>query len=207
MIKLVVISDTHGFHRQMVVPEGDILIHAGDFTDYGTLEQAADFNLWLGQLPHPHKIVIAGNHDFCFESNPQEAKAQLTNGIYLQDQAIEIMGIKFYGSPWTPVFFDWAFMANPGPQMAEIWSKVPKDIDVLITHGPPKGICDLTDQGDSAGCQELLAALNTVKPKYHIFGHIHEGRGIKKNNGITFLNASNIDSNYQKLSPAVVLNI
>ena len=191
----------------MVVPKGDILIHAGDFTDYGTFEQAADFNLWLGQLPHPHKIVIAGNHDFCFESNPQEAKALLTNGIYLQDQEIEIRGIKFYGSPWTPVFFDWAFMANPGPQMANIWSKIPNDTDVLITHGPPKGICDLTDQGDNAGCQELLAALNTVKPKYHIFGHIHEGRGINKNNGITFLNASNIDSNYQKLYPAVVLDI
>jgi len=207
MTTLVLMSDTHSFQQGMHVPEGDILIHAGDMTEFGRLDEVIDFNQWLSKLPHPHKIVIAGNHDLCFEYDSDQAKSMITNANYLQDQELEVMGINFFGSPWTPTFFDWAFMADPGPNIASIWAKIPENIDVLITHGPPFGICDLTEAGSHAGCKDLLDAVSLVKPKYHIFGHIHEGRGIKKAKGMTFVNASNIDARYQQRYPAFVLEI
>jgi Icc-related predicted phosphoesterase len=207
MVKLVIISDTHGMHNGLKLPEGDVLIHAGDITKYGTLEDVRVFNQWLEQFSHPHKIVIAGNHDFCFEDHPKEASGLLTNATYLQDQAVEILGLKFYGSPWTPEFFNWAFMRRRGAEMRAVWEQIPRDTDVLITHGPPQGILDLTQQGEYAGSQELLEALKRVSPRFHIFGHIHEGRGVEKRDGVTFLNASSINANYSRLYPPFVIEV
>src|ERR1051326_8044265 len=102
-MRLVIISDTHGYHRKLTLPAGDLLIHAGDFTRHGSDEDVAEFNDWLGTLPFPHKIIIAGNHDFPFEI--QDGKKLLTNAIYLQDSSVTIDGIKFYGSPPQPRFF------------------------------------------------------------------------------------------------------
>jgi predicted phosphodiesterase len=114
MMKLVVLSDTHGMHRGLSVPDGDILVHAGDITEHGALEAVRAFDAWLGRLPHPVKIVIAGNHDFCFEDTPEEAQACLSSAVYLRDAAVEVDGLRFWGSPWTPRFFEWAFMRERG---------------------------------------------------------------------------------------------
>ncbi len=196
-MKIIAISDTHGLHGSLKIPEGDVLVHAGDLTRHGTLEDVIDFNNFLGTLPHPHKIVVAGNHDFCFENDRKTCEKILTNCIYLQDQEVTIDGVRFYGSHWRPWFYDWAFNLERGPDIRAKWELIPEDTDVLITHGPPYGIEDLTAQGDSAGCQELLEVAEKIKPALHIFGHIHEGYGISSNGVTTFINASSCDQLYQ----------
>jgi len=206
-MKIIALSDTHGFHRSLQIPDGDILIHAGDLCNHGILEEVIDFNNFLNALPHPHKIVIAGNHDFCFEENKAACEKALTNAIYLQDQEITIDGVKFYGSPWQPWFYDWAFNLERGPEIRAKWDLIPEDTDVLITHGPPFGIRDLTFQKDHAGCQDLLAVVERVKPAVHIFGHIHEGYGINVKDGTTFINASSYNHNYQTINQPVVSDL
>lgn len=142
-MKLVCISDTHSLHRRLQsIPDGDVLIHAGDCLGQGTLENIEDFNDWLGSLPHRHKIVIAGNHDWAFQETPELARQALTSAIYLEDSGVEIEGVRFWGSPWTPIFMNWAFMLGRGEPLYEKWQLIPDDTDVLITHGPPQGIGD-----------------------------------------------------------------
>mgnify|MGYP006291605781 CR=1 FL=1 len=205
-MKLIVISDTHGQHRSLEIPDGDVLIHAGDLTRHGTLGDVREFNNFLGTLPHPHKIVIAGNHDFCFEKDRKACEEILTNCIYLQDQEVVIDGVKFYGSPWQPWFYDWAFNLQRGPEIRAKWELIPEDTDVLITHGPPHGIEDMTAQGEHAGCQDLLEVIEEIKPKMHIFGHIHEGYGVTVNRETTFINASSADQLYRLLNPPIVFD-
>ena len=202
-LRIVAISDTHARHKGLSIPPGDILIHAGDMTEMGSLSDVVSFNEFLETLPHPHKIVIAGNHDFCFENRPQEAQALLTNCLYLEDEALEIEGIKFYGSPWQPFFFDFAFQRQRGAEMQEIWNRIPPDTDILITHGPPHGKLDLTNWGVQAGCEELLDAVRQIKPKYHIFGHIHETYGQTSDAQTRFINASVCTLNYQPINPPI----
>jgi Icc-related predicted phosphoesterase len=189
MLRIVCVADTHGFHGRTHVPPGDVLIHAGDCTRHGTLSDLEAFNAWLGTLPHPHKVVIAGNHDFAFQDSPAEARQRLTHAIYLEDTACTLAGLTIYGSPWTPTFSDWAFML-PEEQLAAKWAAIPPGVDVLITHGPPRGILDRTHRGDAAGSATLLARVRAVKPRLHVFGHIHEAAGRADSEGIIFLNAS-----------------
>ena len=203
-IRLVAISDTHGLHRHLTIPDGDILVHAGDITGYGQVEQVADFNEWLGTLPHRHKIVIAGNHDFCFEDQPVETAALLTNCIYLFDEAITLDGLYFYGTPWQPWFFDWAFNLRRGSEIRAKWELIPPETDVLITHGPPLGYGDLTSRGEYVGCADLLESVRQKRPKLHIFGHIHEGYGMTYNQHTTFINASSCTLQYQPAQRPIV---
>jgi Icc-related predicted phosphoesterase len=188
-MRIVCVSDTHGRHRYTEVPDGDILVHGGDVTLHGTLDDVEFFNDWLGTLPHKHKVVIAGNHDFCFQNDPAEARARLTNATYLEDAGCEIAGLKFYGSPWTPLFFDWAFMLSDS-DLAAKWARIPAGLDVLITHGPPHGLLDWTNRDEHAGSSTLLDRVREVKPRLHVFGHIHEAAGRTEVEGTTFLNAS-----------------
>ncbi len=203
-MKIVAISDTHSLHWSLNIPEGDVLVHAGDLTNRGILEEVSEFNTFLGTLPHPHKIVIAGNHDFCFEDYRMDCEEALTNCIYLQDQEVTIDGVRFYGSPWQPWFYDWAFNLERGPEIRAKWDLIPEGIDVLITHGPPYGIGDLTARGDKAGCQDLLEVAEKLKPDLHIFGHIHEGFGVSYNGVTTFINASSCDHLYQPVNQPLI---
>jgi predicted phosphodiesterase len=148
-MRIVCLSDTHGTHERLTVPEGDLLVHAGDFTNLGRPAEIERFDRWLGTLPHPHKLVIAGNHDFLFERKPEKARALLTNARYLQDEACEVNGLRLWGSPWQPWFHDWAFNLARGPELAAKWALVPERIDVLVTHGPPAAILDRTHGGEA----------------------------------------------------------
>src|SRR5436309_2740816 len=131
-MKIVCISDTHNCHDQIKVPDGDILIHAGDATISGTVEQVSAFNAWFSALPHRRKIYIAGNHDWLFEHSNRLARQLLAPEIiYLQDSSAVIDGLKIYGSPWQPRFFDWAFNLDRGAEIAEKWRTIPSDIDIL----------------------------------------------------------------------------
>ncbi|HEV3440701.1 MAG TPA: metallophosphatase domain-containing protein [Gemmata sp.] len=189
-MKIVCISDTHAQHHLIEVPDGDILIHAGDITRHGSLDDVESFNRWLGTLPHRHKVVICGNHDFCFQNQPTEARARITNAIYLEDSGCEIEGLTFYGSPWQPWFGGWAFNLARGEALAAKWAYIPVGVDVLITHGPPEGILDKTMRGDFVGCRDLLSRVLEVKPRLHVFGHIHEAAGQLTIEDTIFVNAS-----------------
>lgn len=210
-MKLVCISDTHSLHHQMpAIPDGDVLIHAGDSLGQGTLENISNLNTWLGTLPHRHKIVIAGNHDWAFQETPERARAALSNAVYLEDSGIEIEGVRFWGSPWTPVFLDWAFMLERGQPLRERWQQIPDDTDVLITHGPSKGFGDAVNIGSrslNTGCQELLARIDQLALKAHVFGHIHEGHGLYRRGDTQLINASTCTLRYQPTNPPIVVHL
>lgn len=208
MARIVCISDTHSYHGEKNIPKGDVLIHAGDITHKGELKIIKDFNEWLGKQPHKHKLVIAGNHDFCFQNEDRaEALKLLTNCTYLEDSQIEIDGLIYYGAPWTPKFGPWAFMEERGKKIAKHWDKINVDTDVLITHGPPYGILDKVRRG-SVGCEELDKAVDNIKPKVHIFGHIHEGYGQLYQDNVLYVNAAICDEYYDPSEhDAIVIDI
>jgi len=204
-MRLVLISDTHGLHHRMPpLPEGDILVHAGDFMNAGyDPHEIISFNKWLGEQPIQYRVVCGGNHDRLFENDPKQARSLLSNAIYLEDSGITIGGLALWGSPYTPEFLHWAFMYPRGEAANEHWDRIPNGLDVLITHGPPYGILDqTTPDGDHLGCERLLEAVQEKRPKVHVFGHIHGGAGTR-NNGITqFVNAAYFNESYRPLEPA-----
>lgn len=206
-VRIVVISDTHGLHRELAVPDGDILVHAGDITRHGELEELFEIDDWLAGLPHRHKLVIAGNHDLCFEEFSGIGAQLLPHATYLQDEAVTIEGLTFYGSPWTPKFFDWAFNLPRGEPLAKKWALIPAGVDVLITHGPPRGHGDYTFQSVKAGCADLLKAVGRARPRYHLCGHIHEAAGQTEEGGTVFINASVVDLHYQLVNQPVVFEL
>jgi predicted phosphohydrolase len=220
-VRLVCISDTHSRHRDIVVPDGDVLVHAGDFTKRGREQEIADFNGWLAELPHRHKLVIAGNHDFLFERAPHVARGMLSNATYLEDSGCEIDGVRFWGSPWQPRFFDWAFNLDRGEPLRKKWERIPDRVDVLITHSPPHGVLDRVWDGQHVGCEELVAALARVRPRVHVFGHIHEAYGVSESTcderdevaalaetaRTRFVNACSCDLEYEPVQPPVVLDL
>jgi predicted phosphodiesterase len=204
-MRLVVISDTHGLHNRIEgLPDGDILIHAGDIMNSGyDPEDIWSFNRWLGEPLFESRIVIGGNHDRFFQNSPEQARALLTNAIYLENSGLTINGKSFWGSPYTPEFFDWAFMYPQGLAARKYWDLIPDGLDVLITHGPPFGILDQVKQGgEHLGCEELLRAVEEKKPKVHIFGHIHGGAGTFDNGVTRFVNAAYLNEQYKPLEPA-----
>jgi len=203
-VRIVAISDTHMQHEGIDVPDGDVLIHAGDFCGRGTLADVEKFNEFMERQPHRHKIAIAGNHDFCFEQTPDLAREQLTACHYLQDEALELDGFRFYGSPWQPEFMDWAFNLPRGGELRAKWELIPVATDVLITHTPPAGIGDFTLSGEHVGCSDLLDALERIRPALHVFGHIHEGAGVAAADGTTFLNACICDAAYRAVNAPMV---
>ena len=148
------------------------------------LQEIVDFDQWLGTLPHPYKVVIAGNHDLLFETYPTLARARLQNATYLENSGAQILGLRFWGSPVQPTFHNWAFNSDRGAPIRRYWKKIPADTDVLVTHGPPFGILDKTDiLGPHLGCEELSKAVARIKPRLHVFGHIHGGYGTKSTDG------------------------
>lgn len=173
-MKIVVIADTHGRHQRIAIPPADVLVVAGDVCPYGDLDDIKDFGMWLSDQPCSHKIVIAGNHDAPFQDKEEKARQALAAGapgvIYLQDSSAKIDSIIFYGSPWTPTFMNWHFMADRGAQIREKWAVIPEDTDVLITHGPPACILDTVNQLPP-GCADLLARVESVMPRYNVSGH------------------------------------
>ena len=212
----VCISDTHSKHRRMhcPIPDGDVLVHAGDFSGTGGIKQLEEFCNWMESLPHKHKIVIAGNHELSLEGqseNSMTARELICSCkafTYLMDSSIDVLGYKVYGSPWQPEFCDWAFNLNRGPDCAYMWRQIPSNTDILITHGPPVGHGDLCKSGLRAGCVDLLTEiLERVKPTYHIFGHIHEGYGCTKMGDTFFLNASTCTYNYHPRNPPLVFDL
>jgi Icc-related predicted phosphoesterase len=205
-MKIVAISDTHNRHHKLEVPAGDILIHAGDVTSQGKQSQVEDFLKWFSKQPHPHKIFIAGNHDFFFERMPDNYIKSLIpeNVTYLNDSGMTIEGIKIWGSPVQPWFYDWAFNRQRGADILKHWDLIPADTDILITHGPVHGILDKTIDGTHVGCVDLMNTVRSIRPKYFICGHIHEAYGKAETIGTTYINASVLDVQYQLVNQPFV---
>lgn len=211
-MKIVAMSDLHGHGPNIEVPDGDILIIAGDLTNSGSVKQLEELNAWLGTLPHRHKIIISGNHDFLFETRPTRAQELITNAIYLQDTEVTIEGIRIYGSPWQPWFFDWAFNLQRGEEIRAKWDLIPDGLDILVTHGPPHGILDVvmdryTFSPKNVGCEELLKRVHEVKPSYHIFGHIHPGFGEFDGEHTKFRNVAICDDHNYPVNQPIVFSI
>lgn len=210
-MKLVCISDTHSMHRRIPeIPDGDVLVHAGDSLGQGTLENIEELNDWLGTLPHRHKIVIAGNHDWAFQETPDQARQALTNAIYLENSGVQGDPQNRMPSISTPTFMDWAFMLERGEPLYENWQGIPDNTDVLITHGPPHGIGDEVNLGfkcQNVGCVDLLHRIQQLSLKAHIFGHIHEGYGEYWRGSTRLINASTCTARYEPNNEPVVVEI
>jgi Icc-related predicted phosphoesterase len=216
-MKLVVISDTHTQHPKLKLPEGDILIHCGDFTIQGTKYETTQFVQWFGQQPHPNKILVSGNHDFFCEEEPEFIEALCAvHGInYLQNSSTRIRGIKFYGSPHTPWFYDWAWnfpRNDDGTTASKCWANIPDDTDVLITHGPAHLIGDRVKkprpgEDPNVGCPELRKRIESLNLRLHCWGHIHEQYGTYQysNKQTIGVCASVLDSKYRLANNPVVL--
>lgn len=207
-MRIVAISDTHGQHRKLKLPKGDMVIHAGDISKRGHPVEIEDFLDWFGNLKFKHKIFIAGNHDFFLEDAHPDIIGRMIpkNVVYLNDSGVEIDGLKIWGSPITPYFHNWAFNRKHGAEIKTHWDVIPDDTDILITHGPPFGILDETVYSKRTGCEELLLRVYQIQPKHHIFGHIHENYGVLAKRETTFVNASVLDDRYELVNDALVLN-
>lgn len=196
--RIIALSDTHNMADRIEIPECDIIIHAGDAGMSGSKEELNFFLNWLGKQKAKYKVFIPGNHDIFCEDNPREAKLMASDrGISLLiDELVDLDGLKIYGSPITPYFCDWAFNRWPGTEIQKHWDKI-QPCDILVTHGPPHGILDLNMLNQNCGCDQLLSKILEIKPKAHIFGHIHENYGLKEFMGIKFYNVAMVDERYR----------
>jgi Icc-related predicted phosphoesterase len=228
-MRLVCISDTHNQHDKLgVLPDGDVLIHAGDWTGTGTQKQVISFIRWFSSQPHKHKVLISGNHEITLDietyqerwfmfhprcplpSHDIKAYVLREEGIhYLEDQSLVVEGFHFYGSPVSPSFGGWGFNVDRGKPIKAVWRKIPTNTDVLITHGPPYGYGDKLDIGERVGCPDLLHEVsNRIKPKVHIFGHIHEGYGTYDLEcGTKLINASYCNEGYIPTNEPIIYDL
>lgn len=205
-MRIVCISDTHSRLRQLEIPDGDLLIHAGDLTSRGNRQELEDAMAWMRALPHPHKVLIAGNHDWIFQRKPQEARELVQGVYYLEDSECQVDGLRIWGSPWQPWFYNWAFNLHRGAEIQRKWDLIPQGIDLLVTHGPPHGILDEVE-GAHVGCEALASTVARISPRLHVFGHIHEGHGVFFRDGIQYVNASICDASYRPIQSPVVVEL
>lgn len=237
-MNIVCISDTHSRHKHLTsnaafpnkLPDGDLLIHAGDLTGVGAKSEVESVIDWmLKQAPRfTYGIVfIAGNHDRSFDpkfnSDDKERKAKpiwlsnllsnlesSTTGIhYLENSSVMLGGLTIWGSPYSPWFHGdrWAFNAHRGPDIEAIWKDVPTDADVVVTHSPISYKLDYVPRTQEyVGCENLRTKIKQVKPILHISGHIHEGYGWEEDIDTTYVNASICDHYYEPTNKPIIFN-
>lgn len=224
-MKIVLISDSHNRHENIHVlrpdddlenmstlyhitggvylpVQADMIIHSGDISMGGTEYEVDSFLKWYSKLPYKYKILISGNHDKLFEQQReivQELLKKYPNVIYLESSEVVIEGLKIYGEPRQPSFgYGWAFNVERGEKIKKFWDAIPDDVDILVTHGPPYEILDMTMSGRFVGCVDLANRVKELKNlKIHQFGHIHENAGYEFKNEIHFVNASVLNLRYQ----------
>lgn len=212
-MKICAISDTHNQHEKLTIPECDVLIHAGDATLQGTVEELVKFIGWFSKQPAKHKLFVPGNHDFGVERNyvlydticdEHDVTLLVNESVYIMDD--DKNGFRFYGSPYTKLFGGWAFMKED-VELGQVWNNIPKDVDVLITHGPPFGILDRNFYKEHCGSQTLYQRIKELERlRLHVFGHIHESAGSLQLDKTQYINACNLDGRYTHngLTPPVI---
>ena len=200
---LTCVSDLHG--KFPLLPGGDLLIIAGDICAYGRMKEYEAFNTWCGEQKYDKILVIAGNHDGMMQRDPELFESDACNFQYLCESGVTYRGVNIWGSPYTPEFCDWYFMGKRGAGMKAHWDLIPSNVDILVTHGPPYGLCDKNEDGEACGCEELLHAMETkVAPMLHVFGHIDEESGNQVlykrwdgNRDTLCVNVSHVDERYR----------
>jgi Icc-related predicted phosphoesterase len=207
--RITFISDTHTKHDKLngFLPGGDILLHSGDLTSRGYIGEIESFMKWYDKIDnYDTKVFIAGNHDFGFQNDNEKLRGLLTGYKtidYLEDELMMVGEdydnmIKIWGSPWQPEFHNWAFNLPRGEKIKEKWDMIPVDTDILITHGPAFGKLDYVPYDNiNVGCEELLTRIQEIKPKIHLCGHIHSGRGVVFSEGTLYVNASVLNDRYE----------
>lgn len=223
MTRLCFVSDTHEQHGQLtqriIGAQADVLVHCGDFTGRGCLDKVNSFADWCSMLVRKgyvkRAVAVAGNHDLTLDrsrpdmgSVPDIARALLEDAgvVYLEDSGAEVAGLRFYGSPWTPRFFDWGFQLVSDAQSRRIFGAIP-ECDVLVTHGPPLGIRDLVPGGQHVGSRRLLDAVRRVRPRIHAFGHIHCQYGITAGKDTLYINAATCTEAYRPTNAPIVVDL
>lgn len=214
MPRLCAISDTHTYHNGIIIPEGiDILLHAGDFSFRGLLQETIDFLQWYNTRPVKHKLFISGNHDGMNQEWPELFKELLKTHapdcIYLENSGVTVEGVKIWGRAITPTFNNWYNAADPqSPKMLTSLSIIPKDIDILLTHGPARGLLDRTLDGVNAGCEDMLLELGRfTNLKAYVCGHIHESYGQQMVGNVLYVNASQLDIMYKLANKPIVFDL
>lgn len=216
-MKVTLISDTHTKHRNCEnnLPGGDLLIHAGDFMNSGyVVREAEEFFDWFNAIDnYDTKVLIAGNHDRMMQIDPERMLGLLTGYKtieYLQDEEMVLYfdgpngdypedNIRIYGSPWQPEFYNWAFnLPRNGEEMKARWDAIPERTDILVTHGPPYGYLDIPGGQTTlrVGCEMLRYRVDEIRPKIHVFGHVHGSYGHYFNGHTHFFNASVLNERY-----------
>lgn len=221
-MKVLFISDPHTKEKFLKIPSDiEMVVCAGNIGTYRNPSMNAngvlDFLAWYRNLSIPHKVLIPGNHDTSIEGGLIDKKE--FDGIhFLQHEMKTVAGLKIFGSPYTPSFGDgWAYNV-PRSKLDSYWKSIPEDLDILITHGPPKGILDLTINQDGhpfqCGCKSLLNRIRAVEPRYHVFGHIHTesdcpNSGVFKHTQLktTFINAAIVNLQYELINDGIILDI
>lgn len=208
-MRLVCVGDTHG--KTLPVPDGDVFVHVGDLCRKNDMPELQEQAAWISGLPHRHKIVIAGNHDWplmhcargrmvctacdargLHECDPASRVAALAlfGGAYVEDVALSIDGVKLYATPWQAYYHDWAFNLPPGAVMRGVWNQIPDETDILVTHVPPLGFGDRTPAGERIGDADLAARAIAVGPALHVFGHVHHDGGAWTEDATVFANVT-----------------
>ena len=207
-MKICCLSDLHGYLPN--VPECDLLILAGDYCPSSKITKQffwlkTEFADWLNKIPESTQVIgVAGNHDWIFERNPDLVPKM--NWTYLQDNGTEWSGLKIWGSPWQPRFWDWAFNADED-FMEKKWEMIPNDIDILILHGPPQGYGDLTIHGEHTGSPSLTKKIEEIKPKLVVAGHIHHSYGQYHIGETICVNASYVDESYIPKNKPIIIEL
>lgn len=210
-MRIVALSDTHTLERLVPMPSGefDVLIHAGDLGNVGKAREYEKIGKWFKSLKdqYKHQIIVPGNHDWglMLDFDAIREKYFDPDVIFLIDKAIEIDGIKFYGCPWMPRFYDWAFMLEES-KLKPYYDAIPDDTEVLITHSPPYSILD--QERERCGSKNLLKRVKELKNlKHHIFGHIHRGYGTETIENVTFHNVASLNENYRYQNKPQIIEI
>ncbi|OMJ93267.1 hypothetical protein SteCoe_3849 [Stentor coeruleus] len=220
-IRFVCISDSHSLFFNF--PPGDVLLHAGDFTKKGTSEEVFQFANYLKTTNYQYKVIISGNHDSPFDTNnfdeimrkrknphpcnPYAVKSLFNDFTYLEDSFVNVFGYTIWGTPWTRQHYKGAFTIKDKYKLIQKWQKIPLGIDIVLSHSPPNGILDKTKDNQHLGCSGLAEIIKMIKPKVHVFGHIHEGHGVQIIDGTTYINASVCNNRYQAIYSPIVFDL
>ena len=212
-MKVACLADTHGMLPNTVPDDADLLVIAGDFIPGGLHEYAVEnwlldhFEPWLQRQPG-HVVGICGNHEFVGERPSGDRTLRSLSWKYLNHEAATVAGVKVFGSPWTPPFMQWAFMA-PEERLAMMYGEIPDDTQLLVTHGPPHGIMDPGFRDPHVGSTALAERIGFDLPdlRLHVFGHLHSGRGVLDRNRVTYVNAAYVDEGYQRQGDAIVVEV
>ncbi len=206
-MKIICISDTHNRYQELddKIPDGDILIHAGDLVNHGTVEEIQQFVNWYSKLPHRYKIFVGGNHDGALEHSRELIQIP-KNLIYLENELVEIEGLRIWGSPVSPPYRSFGFMWDEERRYAN-YQLIPDNCDIIINHSPPFGILDKVEEGKHVGCEILAKRLSELNPQLVVFGHIHEGYGQLKLGNTTYVNASIMTRRYQATNLPICIEL